>query len=171
VLNLNHSLEPKRAPHYGKSGMEVDPSSSASSGSHTGAIAGGTVGGVVALVLALLGWFLWRRRRAREHREDIDGEEFKPPGVTPFSMGEATRPTSQLLADSSRNLKGRTRDIVQTRSDTTFGAPGPSIPVSSSSGEVSTGRNLTPRIQTEIEGLRRDVRRILMSSYDPPPEY
>jgi len=129
---------------------------------------------VLVLLITLLGWFLWRRRRAREWQgqDSIDGEEFKLPGVTvtPFPMGEATRQTSEPLADSSRVPKGRTREVVQNRSETTSDIPGPSIPVSSSSGGTD-GQVLTPRIQAEIEGLRRDVQRILTTRYDPPPEY
>ena len=178
------SLEPKRATHYGTNYKGGDPSSSAPSQSHVGAIVGGTVGGVVALVLVLLGWLFWRQRRARKQRKDIDGEsgedweEFKLSGMTPFVMEEAmpNRSSSpELFADSSRDLKGWTRDVSQRRHETTSDASAASVPASSSTRGLPTERNgqmLAPRIQAEIDELRRNVQQMMMPPrYDAPPEY
>ena len=173
-----YSLEPKRLPHYSKNDKGNVPSSTPSPESHTGAIVYGTVGVVVALVLALLGWFLWRRRRAREERKAIGGDGSNSPKVTPFMMAEATsgrttRLTSKHLA-KSLSSRGRTRGLSQRRPEATSDSPGPSVPINSFPGEISTGRDgqaLIPRIHVEIGELRRDLQQMLMSRYDPPPEY
>lgn len=87
--------------------------------SNTGAIVGGVVGVVAIILLAVLGFFLWRRRKARKHKESggaIDHAGVAEPYRVPANGSQYTAVPFGSMSNipASKNTPGNRVSEVQS---------------------------------------------------------